>query len=91
MRRSLLQVASIPIGSLVGLFYWVGSQTFSGGEKTVAEFVYVYCVLLLLCAVGNFFSKSLFWPHVVLTLGAILIGVGTFGYAQIQDPTLKLF
>jgi hypothetical protein len=91
MRRFLLQIVSIPMGFLVGLFYWIGSQTFSGGEKTLAGFVLIYCVLLLLLALGNFFSETLFWPHVLLTLGAILIVVGTLGYAHIQDPALKLF
>jgi hypothetical protein len=92
MKRFFLQLVSIPTAFVVGLFYWVGSQSFtSSGEKTTATVVYYYCVLLVFAAVANFFTESLFWPHALLTLGAILIVVATFGYSHALHPELKFW
>ena len=91
MKRFLLQFVSIPTAALVGLFYWIGSQTSGGGEKIAAVIIVIYCALLLFFALGNFFTEIFFGPHALLMVGAILIVVGTYAYSYMQQPNLRFW
>jgi hypothetical protein len=82
MRRVLLQFLSIPSALLVGLFNYVGSDTFHGGEKVFATIVLYYCAILLAVAIANFFSERLFWLHLVLAVGLAMTGAGTVVYVN---------
>jgi hypothetical protein len=87
-KRFLLQIFSIPTAFVVGLSFWVFRQMFAGGgEKAVASLVFIYCVVLFLVALGNFFTEKLFRPHALLSLGAALIVVGAFAWWVSQTPT----
>jgi hypothetical protein len=74
------QLISIPLAVIVGLFNWVGSQTFSGGEKIWATFLLCYCVVLFCVAIANFFNPQLSRVHTWLIFGAVVCVALTFVY-----------
>jgi hypothetical protein len=64
------QLISIPFAVIVGLFNWVGSQTFQGGEKVWATFLLGYCIVLFCVAIANLFTPRLSRLHTWLIFGA---------------------
>lgn len=74
------QLISIPFAVIVGLFTWVGSQTFRGDEKVWATFLLCYCVVLFCVAIANFFTPQLSRLHTWLIFGAALNVVLTILY-----------
>jgi hypothetical protein len=84
MRRFLPQFLSIPSALVVGVFNYVGSNTFHDGEKTFATIVLYYCATLLAVAIANFFSERLFWLHLVLAAGLAVSVAGTIVYVNFE-------
>lgn len=80
-----MQLIGIPLALVMGLFFWVGSQTFvNPTERLFANVMLVYCIILLGTSIGSLIVPALRTLNMVLTLGAIAIFATGLIYSRIH-------
>lgn len=78
-----MRILGIILSFLLGVFFGVGSQTFtSSGEHIFAVFMFWYCLALLVVTVLSFFSTELRRVSNIMTVGAILVTTFLWGLAE---------
>lgn len=79
-----MQLIGIPLALLMGLFFWVGSQSFNDpNERMFANGMLVYCIALLATSFGSLGALSLRRLNATLTLGALAILGAGWIYAEV--------